>query len=75
MAFQAQYSCQSYWIIDQGQMKGIHLYIISLQESLPINCTTLELATYLEEALGNTKYDHQDHGISVTRFMSVLLDH
>jgi hypothetical protein len=36
---------------------------------------SLELATYLEEALGNTKYHHQDHGNPVTRFMSVLFDH
>jgi hypothetical protein len=55
-------------------MKGIHPFFIIFQESLPINCTTLKLATYLEEALGNTKYHHQDHGIPNTICMSVLLD-
>jgi hypothetical protein len=33
------------------------------------------LAAYLEEALGNTKYHHQDRGIPNTGFRSVLLDH
>jgi hypothetical protein len=59
----------------QGQMKGIHLYFISFLESLPINYTTLELTTYLKEALGNTWYHHQDSGITNSRFMSVLLNH
>jgi hypothetical protein len=48
---------------------------IIFPESLPMNYTTLKLATYLEEALGNTKYHHQDSGIPDTIFMAVLLDH
>jgi hypothetical protein len=75
MAFQTQDSCQSYWIIGQGQMKGIHLSFIIIPESSAINYTSLELATYLEEAFVNTKYHHHDHGIPRTRLMSVLLDH
>jgi hypothetical protein len=42
---------------------------------LPINYTTLKLANYLEEALGNNKYHHLGSGIPNTSFMSVLLDH
>jgi hypothetical protein len=48
---------------------------IIFPESLPINYTTLKLATYLEEANGNTNYHHQEHGTPNTRFMSDLLDH
>jgi hypothetical protein len=44
-------------------------------ESLPINYTTLKLATYLEEALGNKKYHNQCSGNANTGFMSVFLDH
>jgi hypothetical protein len=74
MAFQSHDSCQSYWIIDQGQMKGINLYFTIFLDIFPINYTTLELTTYLEEVLGNTKYHHQDRDIPNARFMSVLLD-
>jgi hypothetical protein len=56
-------------------MKGIHLFFIIFVESLPKKYTTLKLATYLEEALGNNKYHHLGSGIPNTRFMSVLLDH
>jgi hypothetical protein len=56
-------------------MKGIHTIFLILLECLPIDYTTLELATYLEEVLGNMKYHHQDRGIPNTRFMSALLDH
>jgi hypothetical protein len=40
-----------------------------------MNYTTLKLATYLEEALGNKKYHHLGGGIPNTRLMSVLFDH
>jgi hypothetical protein len=59
----------------QGQMKGIDLSFISFLDSLAINYTTLELATYLEESLGITKYHHQENGIPIKIFMSVLSDH
>jgi hypothetical protein len=59
----------------QGQMEGIYLFFIIFPESLPINYTTLKLATYIEEALGNTKYHHQGRGIQNTRVVSVLPDH
>jgi hypothetical protein len=59
----------------QGKMKGIDLFLIIFPESLPINYTTFKLATYLEEALGNTKYHHLGSGIPNTRFMSFLSDH
>jgi hypothetical protein len=75
VASQAHDSCQFSWIISQGQMKGTPLFFIIFRESLSIKYTTSELATYLEEALGITKYHHQDNGIPNTRFMSVLLDH
>jgi hypothetical protein len=75
MTFQTQDSCESYWIMAQGQMKGIDLSFISFLESLAINYTTLELATYLEEALGTTKYHHQENGIPIKKIMSVLSDH
>jgi hypothetical protein len=39
----------------QGQIKGIHLFYITFPESLPMNYTTLKLATDLEEILGNMK--------------------
>jgi hypothetical protein len=48
---------------------------IIFPESLPINYTTLKLATYLEVALGNTKCNHQVSCIRNARFMLVLLDH
>jgi hypothetical protein len=48
---------------------------IIFTECLPINYTTLKLATYLQEALGITAYHHQNHSIPNTRFMSDLLDH
>jgi hypothetical protein len=59
----------------QGKMKGIDLFYIIFPESLTINYTTLKLATYLEEALGNNRYHHLGSGIPNTIFMSVLLDH
>jgi hypothetical protein len=55
-------------------MNGINLFFIFFPESLLINSTTFKLATYLEEALGNTKCHHQDSGIPNTGFMLVLLD-
>jgi hypothetical protein len=39
----------------QEKMKGINVFHITFPESLPMNYTTLKLATDLEEALGNTK--------------------
>jgi hypothetical protein len=59
----------------QVKMKGMHLFFIIFHESLPINYTTLKLATYLEEALGNKKYHHHDSGIPNTGLMLDLLDH
>jgi hypothetical protein len=58
----------------QGQMKGIHLFCIKFTDSFPINYTTLNLATYLEVALGNTKYHHEDGGIPNIGITLVLLD-
>jgi hypothetical protein len=55
VAFQTHNSCWSSWIIDQGKMKGIHLFYITFLESLPMIYTTLKLVTDLEEILGNTK--------------------
>jgi hypothetical protein len=43
--------------------------------SLPINYTTLKLATYLEVAIGSTQYHHQDDGIPNTGIKLILLDH
>jgi hypothetical protein len=37
-------------------MEVIHPFFIIFSERLPINYTTLKLATILEEALGITKY-------------------
>jgi hypothetical protein len=56
-------------------MKGIHLLFINFTDSLPINYTTSNSATYLEVALGSTKYHHQDGGIPITGIRLVLLDH
>jgi hypothetical protein len=50
------------------------IFSIIFLESFPIHYTTLKLATYLEEALGNTKYHHQDSGIPNTRFVLVFLE-
>jgi hypothetical protein len=71
---QTQDSCQSSWIIAKEQSKWIHPFFIIFPKRLPINYTTLKLATYLEEALGITKYHHLGSGIPNTRLMSVLLD-
>jgi hypothetical protein len=59
----------------RGQITGIHISLISFLGSLAIYYTTLEFATYLEEALGVTKYHHQDSGITNSGLMSVLLNH
>jgi hypothetical protein len=56
-------------------MKGIHIIFITFLDSLPINCTTLKLATYLRVALGSTQYHHQDGGIPNTGIRLILLDH
>jgi hypothetical protein len=56
-------------------MKGMHLFFIIFLERLPINYTTLKLATYLEDALGNKKYHHLGSGIPNTRLISILFDH
>jgi hypothetical protein len=56
-------------------MKGIHLFFITFPDSLPMNYTTLKLTTYLEVARGNTKYNHQDGGITNIGIGLVLLDH
>jgi hypothetical protein len=48
---------------------------IPFPESLPINYTTLKLATYLEEALGNKKNHHLGSGIPNKGLMLVLVDH
>jgi hypothetical protein len=56
-------------------MKGTHLSFITFPASLPMNYTTSNLATYLEVALGSSKYHHQDVGIQNTGIRLVLLDH
>jgi hypothetical protein len=48
---------------------------ILFQDSLTINCTTSNLATYLEVVLGCTKYHHKDSDIPSTQFMWLLLYH
>jgi hypothetical protein len=48
---------------------------ITFPANLPINYTTSNLATYLEVALGSSKYHHQDSGIPNTGIRLVLLDH
>jgi hypothetical protein len=40
-----------------------------------MNYTTLKLSTYLEVALGKTKYHHQDRGITNMGSTLILLDH
>jgi hypothetical protein len=40
-------------------MEGIHLFFILFLNSLTMNYTTSNLATYLEVVLGRTKYHHQ----------------
>jgi hypothetical protein len=46
-------------------MKGIRLFFI-FPARLPKHDTTSNLATYPEEALGNTRYHHQGSGIPYT---------
>jgi hypothetical protein len=75
VAFQTQTLHWSSWIMVQGQMRGIHPFLINFPGSLPINCTTLKQTTYLKVALGNDKYHHQDGGIPNTEITLVLLDH
>jgi hypothetical protein len=53
VAFLTQYLYWSYWIMDQEQMIGIHIFVITFAESLPMNYTTSKSATYVEEASGN----------------------
>jgi hypothetical protein len=48
---------------------------ILFQDSLTMNYTTSNLATYLEVVLGRTKYHHQDGDIPNTGSRLVLLDH
>jgi hypothetical protein len=56
-------------------MKGIHIFLLSFSAIVPIHYTTSNLATYLEVALGSSKYHHQDGGIPHTGIRLVLLDH
>jgi hypothetical protein len=65
----------SYIIMAHGQMEGIHLFFVLFQDSLIMNYTTSNLATYLEVVLGCTKYHHQDGDIPNTGIRLVLLDH
>jgi hypothetical protein len=58
-----------------GQVEGNHLFVILVPDSLPMNYTNSNLATYLEVVLGSTKYHHQDGNISNTGIRLVLLDH
>jgi hypothetical protein len=58
-----------------GQMEGIHLFFILFLNSLTMNYTTSNLASYLEVVLGRTNYHHQDGDIANTRFMWLLLYH
>jgi hypothetical protein len=58
----------------RGQMEGIHLLFILFLNSLTMNYTTSNLATYLEVVLGWTTYHHQDGDIPNTGIMLVLLD-
>jgi hypothetical protein len=75
VAFQTHKLRQSSWIMVQGHMKRIHIFCITFLDSLPINYTTLKLATYLEVAFENTKYHHQDGAIPNTEITSILVDH
>jgi hypothetical protein len=56
-------------------MKGINIFCINFQESLPTNHATLKSVAYLEVAFENTKYHHQDGGIPNIGTTLVLLDH
>jgi hypothetical protein len=58
-----------------GQMEGINLFFIFFQESLTMNYTTSNLATYLEVVLGCTEYHHQDGDIPNRGSRLVLLHH
>jgi hypothetical protein len=68
-------SCSFCCIMAHGQMEGIHLFFVLFQDSLTINYTTSNLATYKEEVLGWTKYHQQDSDIQNTGIRLVLLDH
>jgi hypothetical protein len=48
---------------------------ILFQDSLTINYTTSNFATYLEVVLRCTKYHHQDSDIGNAQFMWLLLYH
>jgi hypothetical protein len=50
VAFHIHKLRQSSWIMTQGKMEGIHLFILIFQESLPMNYTTLEFPPYQEVA-------------------------
>jgi hypothetical protein len=62
-------------IMAHGQMEGIHLFFILFLNSLNMNYTTSNLASYLEVVLGRTKYHHQNGDITNTQFMWLLLYH
>jgi hypothetical protein len=68
-------SCRSSCIMARGQIQGIHLFFILFLNSLTMNYTTSNLATYLEVVLGWTTYHHQDCDTRNTGNMVVLLDH
>jgi hypothetical protein len=56
------------------QMEGIHLFFILFLNSLTMNYTTSNLATYLEVVLGRTKCNQQDGDTTNTWIWLVLLD-
>jgi hypothetical protein len=58
-----------------GQIEGTHLFCILFTDSLPMNYTTSNLATYLEVVSGRTLYHHQDGYIPNKGIRLVLLDH
>jgi hypothetical protein len=53
--------------------KGIHTFFITFLNSFTIHCSTSNLATYQEKALGSTNYHRQDGGITYTGITLVLL--
>jgi hypothetical protein len=67
--------CGSSCIMAHRQVEGNHLFFLLFPDSLPMNYTTSNLATYLEVVLGSTQYHHQDGNIPNTGIRLVLLDH
>jgi hypothetical protein len=72
-------SCLKIWIMTQGQMEGIHLFVIIFPESLPMNYNKLQLAPLprggvRKKRIATPGQWHYKHTIDVETLVYLLYD-